>query len=78
MEDNSQASWFEGVCKVCGYPVVTTQPDIKHRPLADYQYYCSNRECEHFKTSTHIHDLEDIPDWVETRKTIWVSRIPKK
>jgi len=63
MSRSSSSSWFENICKKCGYNVVVTQSKEK-----DYFYYCSNKYCD-YHSGTEIFDQDDIPNWVSTEVT---------
>jgi hypothetical protein len=54
-------SWFEGDCKVCGYPVVCTQATGS---CCDYAYYCSSTSCRHHVPEEVI-DQDPLPDWID-------------
>lgn len=60
-------SWFTGVCSLCGFNVVVTQPDWKNHPHDDYWWYCSNKECSNHKDGEHTGDM-DVPNWVKIIK----------
>ena len=47
--DCHRDSWFAGLCRLCGYKVIATQPDVKCFPTKDYWWYCSNKKCEKHK-----------------------------
>ena len=62
-------SWFRGICKVCGYNVVVTQPDKIKYPedgeySFDYWWYCSNKKCIHHEDGEHTGDMQ-VPDWLK-------------
>ncbi len=66
MNDHSHSSWFTGICKICGFPVVVTQPDWEKYPTDDYWWYCSNKKCEFHKEGKHTGDMEQ-PEWVRIK-----------
>jgi hypothetical protein len=64
MGGDTTLSWFTGTCKICGFNVVVTQPDVDKYPHDDYWWYCSNKKCEKHEIGEHTGDMEQ-PDWVE-------------
>jgi len=60
----SKSSWFLGICKICGYNVVVTQPDYDRYPYEDYWWYCSNKQCVNHKEGEHT-QRKEVPNWVE-------------
>ena len=56
-------SWFRGICKVCGFNVVVTQPDTLKHPDKDYWWYCSNKKCINHEVGEHTGDM-GFPDWI--------------
>lgn len=61
------SSWFDGICKECGYRVIITQPDDKSFPAKDHWWYCSNKKCKNHHPGTHTGDQEQ-PSWVKYEK----------
>ena len=57
------ASWLTGTCNECGFNVVVTQPDSEKFPTADFQWYCSNKQCSNH-AGEHAGD-EEAPEWVK-------------
>ena len=62
--DCHRDSWFAGLCRLCGYKVIVTQPDVKRFPTKDYWWYCSNKRCEKHREGQHTGDMEH-PYWVK-------------
>ena len=65
---NENSSWFTGICKECGYPIVVTQPDAERFPTADYWWYCSNKKCKNHQEGEHTGDME-YPEWMVENKS---------
>ena len=60
-KENHHSSWMSGsYCRVCGHPVVMTQPT---EPGCDYWWYCSNKKCEQHHPGEQTGDQE-MPHWV--------------
>ena len=62
------SSWLSGVCSICDYPVVVTQPSEATEPvdydLYDYSWYCSNPDCENHSPPVGTGDMSN-PKWVK-------------
>jgi hypothetical protein len=58
------SSWLTGLCQICDYPVVVTQPDPEITTFEDYQWYCSNPKCKNHSKKEHTGDMGE-PEWVK-------------